>query len=70
MAYGKGRLQTAEGKAVLEGDGAMTDLPGVMLGVQTADCVPVLVADVKQAGRGGVSCGLAGNCGADRGAWN
>jgi hypothetical protein len=26
----------------------MTSLPGVMLGVGTADCVPVLVADVKK----------------------
>jgi YfiH family protein len=44
----EGKLQTADGKAVLEGDGLMTELPGVMLGVQTADCVPVLVADVKK----------------------
>ena len=27
------------------GDGLMTDAPGVVLGIQTADCVPVLVAD-------------------------
>jgi hypothetical protein len=44
----EGRLQTADGRAVLEGDGAVTDLPGVMLGVQTADCVPVLIADVNK----------------------
>jgi polyphenol oxidase len=44
----EGRLQTAEGKAVLEGDGLMTDLPGVLLGVGTADCVPVLVVDVEK----------------------
>ena len=43
-----GALQTPEGKAVLEGDGLMTNLPGVMLGVGTADCVPVLVADVNK----------------------
>ncbi len=42
-----GNLQTADGKAVLEGDGLMTNLPGLMLGIGTADCVPVLVADVK-----------------------
>ncbi|MGI8771851.1 MAG: peptidoglycan editing factor PgeF [Acidobacteriaceae bacterium] len=29
----------------LRGDGLMTEDPGVMLGVQTADCVPVLVRD-------------------------
>lgn len=44
----EGKLETSESKAVLEGDGLMTGLPGVMLGVQTADCVPVLVADVKR----------------------
>ncbi|GGG77112.1 peptidoglycan editing factor PgeF [Edaphobacter dinghuensis] len=44
----EGKLQTADGKAVLEGDGAVTDLPGLMLGVQTADCVPVLIADVNK----------------------
>ena len=44
----EGRLETAEGRAVLRGDGMMTDVPGVMLGVQVADCVPVLVADVRR----------------------
>ena len=33
--------------AVLKGDGLMTDEPGVLLGIQTADCVPILVADRK-----------------------
>ncbi len=41
-------LQTAEGRPMLRGDGLMTDVPGVMLGVGVADCVPVLVADVKR----------------------
>jgi len=31
----------------LKGDGLMTDRPGVLLGIQTADCIPVLVADRK-----------------------
>jgi len=34
--------------AVLKGDGLMSDEPGVLLGIQTADCIPVLVADRKQ----------------------
>jgi YfiH family protein len=29
-------------------DGLMTDQPGLLLGVQTADCIPVLVADRKR----------------------
>jgi YfiH family protein len=33
--------------ADLKGDGLMTDTPGVLLGIQTADCIPVLVADTK-----------------------
>ena len=44
----EGRLETADGRAVLRGDGMMTNVPGVMLGVQVADCVPVLVADVRR----------------------
>jgi YfiH family protein len=42
-----GDLSTPEGRAVLEGDGLMTQASGVMLGVQTADCVPVLLADTR-----------------------
>ena len=41
-------LATADGRAVLRGDGMMTDVPGMVLGVQVADCVPVLVADVRR----------------------
>ena len=44
---GAGALSTAEGKAVLRGDGLMTRELGLMLGVQTADCVPVLIADTR-----------------------
>jgi polyphenol oxidase len=43
------RRVTAEDiPAVLKGDGLMTDQPGVLLGIQTADCIPVLVADRKK----------------------
>jgi len=31
-----------------QGDGLMTDQPGVLLAVQTADCIPVLIADRKR----------------------
>ena len=30
---------------ILKGDGLMTGSPGVLLGIQTADCIPVLLAD-------------------------
>jgi YfiH family protein len=43
-----GLLETANGRAVLRGDGLMTAVPGVLLGVQTADCVPVLLVDTKK----------------------
>jgi YfiH family protein len=31
-----------------EGDGLMTSQPGILIGIQTADCVPVLVADPRR----------------------
>jgi polyphenol oxidase len=31
-----------------KGDGLMTDKPGILLGIQTADCIPVLVADRRR----------------------
>jgi hypothetical protein len=31
-----------------KGDGLMTNTPGVLLAIQTADCIPVLIADVKK----------------------
>jgi YfiH family protein len=56
----EGRLQTPEGKAVLEGDGLITNLPGVLLGVGTADCVPVLVVDVARRVVGAFHAGWRG----------
>lgn len=56
----EGELQTADGKAVLEGDGVVTDLPGLMLGVQTADCVPVLIADVNKRAVAAIHAGWRG----------
>ena len=45
---GAEEIQANDCPAVLKGDGLMTDQPGVLLGIQTADCIPVLVADVKE----------------------
>ncbi len=48
VAGGETGLRTDDGRAVAEADGLMTTAPGVMLAIQVADCVPVLVADVKR----------------------
>lgn len=56
----EGKFETAEGKAVLEGDGLVTDVPGVLLGVGTADCVPVLVVDVEKRAVGAFHAGWRG----------
>jgi hypothetical protein len=41
-------LETSDGRAVPRGDGLMTDRVGLLLGIVTADCVPVLIADVRR----------------------
>jgi purine-nucleoside/S-methyl-5'-thioadenosine phosphorylase / adenosine deaminase len=41
------RVTADDMNAQLKGDGLLTDQPGVLLGIQTADCIPVLVADRK-----------------------
>lgn len=38
----------ADRDAPCQGDGLMTNEPGVLLAIQTADCIPVLVADVRR----------------------
>jgi polyphenol oxidase len=42
------RVTSEDLSTSLKGDGLMTDQPGVLLGIQTADCIPVLVADRKK----------------------
>jgi YfiH family protein len=42
-----GREDATE-RPTLWGDGLMTDEPGVLLGVQTADCFPILIADTRR----------------------
>jgi YfiH family protein len=44
----KSGLIGVDGRPVLRGDGVMTDVPGVLLAVGVADCVPVLVADTRR----------------------
>jgi len=57
---GSGPLSTPDGKAVLQGDGLVTNEPGLMLGVQTADCVPVLLADTRMRTVGAFHAGWRG----------
>ncbi|MGA7522909.1 MAG: peptidoglycan editing factor PgeF [Acidobacteriaceae bacterium] len=40
--------ENADRSPVWKGDGMMTDEPGVLLAIQTADCIPVLVVDTKK----------------------
>jgi YfiH family protein len=44
----------------LEGDGLMTDVPGLLLVIRTADCLPVLLVDVKHRATAAVHCGWRG----------
>ena len=42
------------------GDGMITNAPGLLLAIKTADCVPVLVADVKRRAVGAFHAGWRG----------
>jgi hypothetical protein len=44
----KAERQDASRQPLRQGDALMTDQPGMLLGIQTADCIPVLVADRKR----------------------
>jgi hypothetical protein len=54
-----GRPDIAE-RATLWGDGLLTDEPGVLLGIQTADCLPVLIADRRKRAVGAFHAGWRG----------
>lgn len=57
------RAQQPAGSATLAGDGLMTNEPGVVLGIQTADCIPVLIADVESRAVGAFHAGWRGTLG-------
>src|SRR6266850_544775 len=44
----------------VEGDACVTDLEGIMLGIQTADCVPILIADSSGAAVAAIHAGWRG----------
>jgi len=47
-------------KAQLAGDGLITETPGLFLGIQTADCLPVVLVDPKQRAVGVFHAGWRG----------
>ena len=47
VTAGDSGMMSADGRAVLEADGLMTEVPEILLAAQAADCVPVLVADTR-----------------------
>jgi len=40
-------LETPEQLALFEADALLTNVPGVLLGIMTADCLPLIIADKK-----------------------
>ena len=40
-----------------EGDALITNIPGTLLGIRTADCLPVLIADPATGTAGAIHCG-------------
>ncbi len=59
LVHRVGREHAGE-EARLAGDGLVTDEPGVALGILTADCVPVLVADRRTGAVGAFHAGWRG----------
>jgi YfiH family protein len=52
--------EISESKAMLAGDGMVTNNPGILLGVLTADCLPVIVVDPKRRAVGVFHAGWRG----------
>ena len=50
----------SEPKTQLVGDGLITSSPGLLLGIQTADCLPIILIDLKQRAVGVFHAGWRG----------
>ena len=53
------RIESIPGK-MLQGDGLITNRPGILLTVRTADCVPVLIVDAEKRATGAFHAGWRG----------
>jgi len=51
---------TSAANEAVEGDAAVTGLRGIVLGIQTADCVPVLIADLRGTAVAAIHAGWRG----------
>ena len=63
QVHGTGVVCVKGGESGLEGDGLVTDRVGVTLAIQVADCVPVLMADVRRRVVGAFHAGWRGTVG-------
>jgi YfiH family protein len=54
------RVLEAVSDCRLDGDAAVTDLPGILLIIETADCLPIFLVDVERKAIAAVHCGWMG----------
>jgi YfiH family protein len=54
------RLVSSVPQSQLAGDGLITNTPGLLLGIQTADCLPIILVDQKQRAVGVFHAGWRG----------
>jgi len=55
-----GAADVPQGEQALQGDALITREPGVLLTIQTADCIPILLADTKQRAIAAIHSGWRG----------
>jgi YfiH family protein len=60
IVYLVGAADVPQGKYAPQGDALITREPGVLLAVQTADCIPILLADAKNHGVAAIHSGWRG----------